>query len=128
MLLKTNTFINQFQLILIMVEINNDNLEAALSRNSVPTLSPVPGDIAQAPQAQPAQSQVPAVQNPSVQTQAQPPQISKEEEIGIHKGALSTLSNERNELVKMIQNVEMVMQVHLRNLEELGVKINQTPQ
>ena len=49
--------------------------------------------------------------------------ISKEEEIGIHKGALSTLSNERNELIKMIQNVEVIMQAHLKRLEELGVKI-----
>ena len=49
--------------------------------------------------------------------------ISKEEEIGIHKGALSTLSNERNELIKMIQNVEIIMQAHLKRLEELGIKI-----
>jgi hypothetical protein len=51
------------------------------------------------------------------------PKISKEEEIGIHKGALNTLVNERNELFKMIQNVEMVMQAHIKRLEELGVKI-----
>jgi hypothetical protein len=51
------------------------------------------------------------------------PRISKEEEIGIHKGALNTLVNERNELFKMIQNVEMVMQAHIKRLEELGVKI-----
>jgi len=51
------------------------------------------------------------------------PNISSEEEIGIHKGALSTLSNERNELIKMIQNVEIIMQAHLKRLDELGVKI-----
>ena len=51
------------------------------------------------------------------------PQISKEEEIGFHKGALNTLANERNELVKMIQNIESIMQAHLKRLEELGVKI-----
>jgi len=104
-----------------MVEINNDNLEAALSANTVPQLNPVPGQEIQAP----FQNQVPVVpQNPPVQQQATP-QISQEEEIGVHKGALSTLSNERNELVKMIQNVEMVMQAHLKRLEELGVKIEQ---
>jgi len=53
------------------------------------------------------------------------PQISKPEEIGFHKGALNTLANERNELFKMMQNVEGIMQAHLKRLEELGVKIEQ---
>lgn len=52
------------------------------------------------------------------------PQISKEEEIGFHKGALNTLAAERNELAKMVGNVEAIMQAHLKRLEELGVKIN----
>jgi hypothetical protein len=51
------------------------------------------------------------------------PKISKEEEIGFHKGALNTLVNERNELFKMMQNIEGIMQAHLKRLEELGVKI-----
>lgn len=49
--------------------------------------------------------------------------MPKETEIGFHQGALNTLVNERNELFKMIQNVEAVMQAHLKRLEELGVKI-----
>jgi len=49
--------------------------------------------------------------------------MSKESEIGFHQGALNTLVNERNELVKMIVNVENIMQAHLKRLEELGVKI-----
>ena len=49
--------------------------------------------------------------------------ISKEEEIGFHKGSLNTLIAERNELYKMIQNVETIMQAHLSRLQELGVKI-----
>ena len=53
-----------------------------------------------------------------------PPQMPKDMEIGFHQGALNTLVNERNELIKMIQNVESVMQAHLKRLEELGVKIN----
>ncbi|MFH1290586.1 MAG: hypothetical protein ABIH92_04210 [Nanoarchaeota archaeon] len=48
--------------------------------------------------------------------------MSKEEEIGFHKGALNTLVNERNELVKMAQVVEQIMQAHVKRLEELGVK------
>ncbi|MFH1308137.1 MAG: hypothetical protein ABIH72_04765 [archaeon] len=51
--------------------------------------------------------------------------MSKEEEIGYHKGSLSTLINERNELIKMAQITEQLMQAHLKRLEELGVKIQQ---
>tara|TARA_Y100000310_G_scaffold345193_1_gene462551 strand:- start:3372 stop:3632 length:261 start_codon:yes stop_codon:yes gene_type:complete len=49
------------------------------------------------------------------------PEISKEEEIGVHKGSLNTLAAERIELAKMIGNVEAIMQAHLKRLEELGV-------
>lgn len=49
--------------------------------------------------------------------------ISKEMEIGFHQGALNTLINERNELFRMIKQVEVVMQAHMKRLEELGVKI-----
>jgi len=52
------------------------------------------------------------------------PEVSKEEEIGFHKGALNTLASERNELIKMAQTVETIMQAHLKRLEELGVKID----
>jgi len=49
--------------------------------------------------------------------------LNKEEEIGFHKGALNTLVAERNELIKMIGNIEAIMQAHIKRLEELGVKI-----
>lgn len=48
---------------------------------------------------------------------------SKNEEISFHKGCLNTLVAERNELVKIIVNVEAIMQAHLKRLGELGVKI-----
>lgn len=51
------------------------------------------------------------------------PKISKEMEIGFHQGALNTLVNERNEMIKIIQQIESVMQAHIKRLEELGVKI-----
>ena len=51
------------------------------------------------------------------------PQISGPEEIGFHKGALNTLMAERNELVKMIGNIEAIMQAHLKRLQKLGVDI-----
>jgi hypothetical protein len=51
------------------------------------------------------------------------PKLSRDEEIGFHKGALNSLAGERNELIKMIANVEAIMQAHLKRLEELGIKI-----
>jgi len=51
------------------------------------------------------------------------PKMSKNEEIGFHKGALNTLVAERNELVKMVGNVEAIVQVHVKRLKELGVDI-----
>ncbi len=51
------------------------------------------------------------------------PELSKDMEIGFHQGALNTLINERNELIKVIQQVENVMQAHMKRLEELGIKI-----
>jgi hypothetical protein len=51
------------------------------------------------------------------------PEMPREMEIGFHQGALNTLINERNEMVKVIQQIEHVMQAHIKRLEELGVKI-----
>jgi hypothetical protein len=51
------------------------------------------------------------------------PSLPKEHEIAYHQGVLNTLVAERNELIKMIQNIEGIMQAHLKRLEELGVKI-----
>ncbi|MFH1503259.1 MAG: hypothetical protein ABIE36_01225 [Candidatus Diapherotrites archaeon] len=51
------------------------------------------------------------------------PEMPKEVEIGFHQGSLNTLLNERNELIKMIQRAEVIMQAHIKRLEELGVKI-----
>lgn len=53
----------------------------------------------------------------------QSPTMSKEEQIGYHKGALNTLMNERNELIKMVQIVEQFIQGHVKALEQLGVKL-----
>ncbi len=48
---------------------------------------------------------------------------SKEEQIGFHKGALTTLANERNELLRIINVVEQLMQAHVKALKELGVDL-----
>ena len=50
-------------------------------------------------------------------------QMPKEMEIGFHQGSLNTLLNERNEMIRMVQQIERVMQAHIKKLEELGVKI-----
>jgi hypothetical protein len=78
-----------------MAEIKKDNLETALNQEKQPEIS----------------------------KEMDKQSISKEMEIGFHQGALNTLINERNELVKMIGQVEQIMQAHMKRLEELGVKI-----
>lgn len=52
------------------------------------------------------------------------PSMNKEQEIGFHQGALNTLLAERNELVKIVGNVDAIMQMHVKRLEELGIKID----
>jgi hypothetical protein len=52
------------------------------------------------------------------------PKMSREEEIGYHKGAINTLVNERNEFLKLINIVETFLKGHMKRLEELGVNIN----
>jgi hypothetical protein len=78
-----------------MAEIKKDNLENALNNEKQPEIS----------------------------KEMDKQGISKEIEIGFHQGALNTLINERNELIKMIGQVEQIMQAHMKRLEELGVKI-----
>jgi len=48
---------------------------------------------------------------------------SKEEQIGFHKGSLSTLAKERQELAKILQIVEQLMQMHIGALKDLGVDL-----
>lgn len=50
-------------------------------------------------------------------------QPSKEEQIGFHKGSLATLAKEREEMIKIIQIVEQLMQAHLKGLKDLGVDL-----
>ncbi|MFH1916984.1 MAG: hypothetical protein ABIJ21_07015 [Nanoarchaeota archaeon] len=49
--------------------------------------------------------------------------VTKEEQIGFHKGALSTLAKERQEMLKILQIVEQLMQMHVTALKELGVDL-----
>jgi len=48
---------------------------------------------------------------------------SKEEQVGFHKGSLSTLAKERQEMMRILQIVEQLMQMHISALKELGVDL-----
>ena len=51
------------------------------------------------------------------------PDASKDEQVGFHKGALSTLAKERQEMLKILGIVEQLMQMHIKALKELGVDL-----
>ena len=50
---------------------------------------------------------------------------SKDEQIGFHKGALSTLAKEREEMLRILKIVEQLMQMHIKGLKDLGVDLTQ---
>ncbi|MBU0469984.1 MAG: hypothetical protein KKA62_03550 [Nanoarchaeota archaeon] len=47
----------------------------------------------------------------------------KAEKVGFHKGSLATLSKEREELMRILQIVEQLMQMHVKELKDLGVDL-----
>ncbi|MEK6950291.1 MAG: hypothetical protein AABX13_01035 [Nanoarchaeota archaeon] len=47
----------------------------------------------------------------------------KAEKVGYHKGSLSVLSKEREELLRILQIVEQLMQMHVKELKEMGVDL-----
>ena len=52
----------------------------------------------------------------------------KAEKVGFHKGSLATLTKEREELLRILQIVEQLMQMHIKNLQELGVDLQKEAQ
>ncbi|MBS3101205.1 hypothetical protein J4204_03660 [Candidatus Woesearchaeota archaeon] len=54
--------------------------------------------------------------------------VSKDEQIGFHKGALTTLAKEREEMLKILSIVEQLMQMHVKSLQELGVDLQKSAQ
>ncbi|MBW2976108.1 hypothetical protein KY347_01530 [Candidatus Woesearchaeota archaeon] len=54
---------------------------------------------------------------------AKKPEAGKEEQIGFHKGALTTLAKEREEMLRILQIVEQLMQMHIKSLRDLGVDL-----
>tara|TARA_Y100000031_G_C8046117_1_gene303988 strand:+ start:446 stop:682 length:237 start_codon:yes stop_codon:yes gene_type:complete len=47
----------------------------------------------------------------------------KAEQIGFHKGSLATLTKEREEMLRILQIVEQLMQMHIKELKALGVDL-----
>lgn len=60
---------------------------------------------------------------PSAPKAANAPAASKDEQVGFHKGALSTLAKEREEMLKILSIVEQLMQMHVSALKELGIDL-----
>lgn len=52
-------------------------------------------------------------------------EASKDEQIGFHKGCLSTLSKERQELARIVSIVDQLTQVHMAELKRLGVSLDE---
>ena len=50
-------------------------------------------------------------------------QMSKEEQIGFHKGALSVLAIEQQEFMKLLQVVQQQIEGHVKALKELGIDL-----
>lgn len=50
-------------------------------------------------------------------------QPNKEEQVGFHKGALTTLAKEREELMRLLKIVEQLMEMHVKGLKDLGVDL-----
>ncbi|MBS3157134.1 hypothetical protein J4442_03090 [Candidatus Woesearchaeota archaeon] len=45
------------------------------------------------------------------------------EQIGFHKGSLTTLAKEREELIRLVKVTEQLMQAHIKALKDLGVDL-----
>lgn len=50
-------------------------------------------------------------------------EASEGEQIGFHKGALTTLAKERQEFMRMLGIVEQLMQMHIKALKEMGIDL-----
>ena len=52
--------------------------------------------------------------------------MAKDEEIGFHKGSITTLLKERQEFVRMIGIIDALLKAHSEALQKLGVGIGKT--
>ncbi len=50
-------------------------------------------------------------------------EINKHEKIGFHKGSISTLLKEREEMIKIINVIDNLLEAHTDELKKLGINI-----
>ena len=55
---------------------------------------------------------------------AEAKEMSKDEQVGFHKGSLTVLAKERQEMQRILGIVEQLMQMHLAELKRLGVDLS----
>lgn len=55
---------------------------------------------------------------------AETKEMTKDEQVGFHKGSLTVLAKERQELQRILGIVEQLMQMHLSELKRLGVDLS----
>ena len=51
--------------------------------------------------------------------------MGNEEKIGFHKGCLTTLAKEREELLKLVNITEQLMGLHVKSLKEFGIDLEE---
>lgn len=51
-------------------------------------------------------------------------EMSKDEQVGFHKGSLTVLAKERQEMQRILGIVEQLMQMHLAELKRMGVDLS----
>jgi hypothetical protein len=49
--------------------------------------------------------------------------MAKDEEIGFHKGAITTLLKERQEMIRLIGIIDALLKAHSEALQKLGVSL-----
>jgi len=54
--------------------------------------------------------------------------VVNEEKIGFHKGCLTTLAKEREELLKLVNITEQLMGLHVKSLKDFGVDLEKEAQ
>jgi len=64
-------------------------------------------------------------EKPNLESKTNVPEMSKEEQIGFHKGSINTLVAERNEMLRLVQVTESLINAHITELEKLGIKLEE---
>jgi hypothetical protein len=49
--------------------------------------------------------------------------MAKDEEIGFHKGAITTLLKERQEMIRLIGIIDALLKAHSEALQKLGINL-----